>query len=447
MSLKRTLPILFVVLALVFAACGNSGDDDGASKSTNTTAAAANAKLTGVPGVTDTEIRFSSFGTNSNNPLGTCVLKCYDDGVKAYFEYRNSQGGIYGRKFVLTKELDDQLGQNQQKALEIISANDTFASFSATQIGSGWAEFTKANIPLYVWNIFPAEAAKPNIYGNAGAICIDCPSRVNAYAAKLAGAKKVAVLGYGVSENSKKSAQTTADSIKKYSAEIGGTQVAYFNNNLQFGLANGVGPEVTAMKKAGVDMVFGSLDLNGMKKVAEELERQGMGSVPMYHPNTYDADFVKAAGNLFEGDYVAVGFRPFESDASGTALATYKTWMKKTNAKITEISMDGWITADEAYQGLKLAGPNFDRAKVISASNAKLNRYTAGGIVAPIDFSRQHEQPTAADPSTHGNRPDCFALVKVRNGVFTVVGDKAAPFLCWPGENRDWSEPKPTSFK
>ena len=33
--------------------------------------------ITGVPGVTDDEIRFSAFGTNSNNPLGTCVLDCF----------------------------------------------------------------------------------------------------------------------------------------------------------------------------------------------------------------------------------------------------------------------------------------------------------------------------------------------------------------------------------
>ncbi|HET7653407.1 MAG TPA: hypothetical protein VFK42_10250, partial [Acidimicrobiales bacterium] len=125
-SRRRRLAAVVVAATLVLAACGNSGDDDdSASGSTNTTAkssdSSSNVKLTGVPGVTDTEIRFSSFGTNSNNPLGTCVLKCYDDGVKAYFAYRNDQGGIYGRKLVLTKELDDELAKNQQRALEIIS--------------------------------------------------------------------------------------------------------------------------------------------------------------------------------------------------------------------------------------------------------------------------------------------------------------------------------------
>ena len=43
-------------------------------------------KITGVPG-RDRLARSSSrpLGTNSNNPLGTCVLECFDQGVKAYF--------------------------------------------------------------------------------------------------------------------------------------------------------------------------------------------------------------------------------------------------------------------------------------------------------------------------------------------------------------------------
>jgi hypothetical protein len=150
-------------------------------------------------------------------------------------------------------------------------------------------------MPLYVWNIHPAESADPAVFGNAGVICVTCTRRVDAYVAKLAKAEKVGVLGYGVSENSKQSAGATRDSIEKYSDDIGGTEVAYFNDNIAFGMPNGIGPEVTAMKEAGVDMVLASVDLNGMKTLAQELERQGMADVKMVHPNTYDQAFVKEA--------------------------------------------------------------------------------------------------------------------------------------------------------
>lgn len=140
--------------------------------------------------------------------------------------------------------------------------------------------------------------------------------------------------------------------------------MAYVNDDLPFGLPNGIGPEVTAMKKAGVDFVISCWELNGAKTVEQELERQGMGDVQL-NSNQYDAAFVADADGLFDGAILRVPFRPFESASEG-ALATYKKWMKETDAKLTEVSMYGWINADLAYQGLKAVGPDLDRAKVIA---------------------------------------------------------------------------------
>jgi len=443
----RRILILFVLLGLITAACSNSKDTGGGGGGGGDAGGGSGGGAEGVPGVTDDEIRFSAFGTISNNPLGTCVLECFVDGVEAYFAYRNSEGGIYGRDLVLTEPLDDELTKNQQRGIEIASANDTFGAFSATQVASGWAEVTKAGMPLYVWNIHPAEAANEAVFGNAGVICVTCTRRVDAYVAKLAKAEKVGILGYGVSENSKQSAGATRDSIEKYSDDIGGTEVAYFNDNIAFGMPNGIGPEVTAMKEAGVDMVLASVDLNGMKTLAQELERQGMADVKMVHPNTYDQAFVKEAGDLFEGDYVFVTFRPFEADSAGSQLETFTKWMDETGSDITELSMYGWINANTAYESLKAAGEDFDRAKVIAAANEQLTEYTAGGLIPPIDFSRQHEAPTQDDPATHGSQQDCGAILQVEDGEFEVVGDPAKPWTCWSNENRDWSEPEQVNFE
>jgi ABC-type branched-subunit amino acid transport system substrate-binding protein len=223
--------------------------------------------------------------------------------------------------------------------------------------------------------------------------------------------------------------------------------VAYTNDNLDFGLRNGIGPEVSAMKTAGVDFVAACLDLNGMKTLAQELQRQGINDkVTLYHPNSYDQEFVKNAGDLFEGDYVGVGFRPFEADAGNSALAEYRKWMAKGNRALTEVAMVGWIDADLAYRGLEAAGASFDRQKVIDATN-ELTAYTADGLIPPIDWSRQHLSATEDDPATHGPAEDCTAFVKVHNGAFEVVGDSAKPWYCWPGDTRDWSTPVSKTFK
>jgi hypothetical protein len=397
--------------------------------------------------VTDDEIRFSAFGTNSNNPLGNCVLDCYVDGIEAYFAFRNSEGGVHGRQLVLTTQLDDELSNNQQRALEITSADDTFAAFSATQIPSGWATISDAGMPLYTWSIHPQEmAGRENVFGYTGVLCTQCTGRMPSYvASELAGATVTGHLGYGVSPNSQQCAASGAEAVEQYSADTG-LSVGFLDDNLDFGLPNGIGPQVTAMKDAGVDFIIACIDLNGMKTLAQELERQGMGDVQMYHPNTYDAAFVAEAGDLFEGDFVTVIFRPFEADPGDSQLADFQEWMGETGSDITEISMIGWINADLAYQGLVAAGPDFSRDSVVAATN-EMTDYTAGGVVPPIDWTRQHEQPTPEDPSTNGPAFECTAVVQVTGGTFELVGDAAAPWFCWDGADRAWSDPEPMNFE
>ena len=455
----RRSALVAMAVTLILAACGNSSDKKASSSSSTGGSAASGSSasgdlsqhvaISGVPGVSDTEIHFSSLGTNSNNPLGTCVLDCFDNGVKAYFDFRNSQGGIYGRKLVLTKEIDDQLANNQAKAADIISANDTFGTFSATQIPSGWGDLADAGIPVYTWSIFPDEAAgKSQIFGYTPVLCTTCTSRGAAYEAKLAGAKNVATLGYGVSANSKECADGAATSVKKYAADIGNPEVVFTQDNLAFGLPNGIAPEVSQMKADGVNFVIACIDLNGMKTLAQELQRQGIRqSVTLFHPNTYDQAFVQGANGLFAGDLVGVGFRPFEADPGTSQLKDFRGSMAKLGKPETELAMLGWINADLAYQGLVAAGPSFDRQRVIDATNTKLTHFTAGGLIPPIDWSKAHNPPTEDNPAAGGAVSECVQIVKVGpDSTFQLVGDRAKPFNCWPANTRDWSDPVPTNF-
>lgn len=439
-----------VALGLVAAACSNSGsgDDDASGRDDQSDSASSGGGSGGgrVPGVTDDEIRFAAFGTNSNNPLGTCNLDCYVDGIEAYFAFRNSEGGVHGRELVLSTQLDDELSRNQERALEIVSADDTFAAFSATQLASGWHDVAEAGIPLYVWGIHAAEMnGQERIFANWGARCQVCTSRSLPYAGTLVDATRVAVLGYGVSEASKDCVTANVESIEMY-AEDTGQELVYSNDDLAFGLPNGIAPEVTAMRDADVDFIGTCMDLNGMKTLAQELERQGMGDVPMLHPNTYDQAFVEDAGDLFEGDLVQVGFRPFEADPGDSGLADYFEWMEETGSEPTEIAMVGWINADLAYQGILAAGEDFTRESVIEATN-EMTDYSAGGLITPVDWTRQHEPPTEDDPETHGYEQECYAYVQVHDGQFEVVGDESAPWVCWDTSTREWGEPEATNFE
>ena len=446
---------LVAVLALGAAACSNSSNDaktsstSGSSASTSASSSSSgdaqrntHETITGVPGVTDTTITYDVIGSKANNPLGTCILDCYAAGVKAYFAFRNSEGGVYGRQLTVGNVTDDEVTSNQPRALDLISANSAFGDFNATLFASGWGDLAGAGVPTYVWAINPEANNHPEIFGNAPATCYTCTGRGVPYIASLAHATKAASLGYGVTENSKQCADATAASFKKYEADTH-VAMAYENNNLDFGLANGIAPQVTEMKNAGVDFISTCFDLNGMKTLAQELQKQGMDNVVLYHPNTYDQKFVKDNASLFEGDYVRVGFTPFEA-AGSAGLTNFLKWMQSTGAEPTELAMDGWINADEAFTGLLKAGPQFDRKKVIDGLNT-VTAYTADGLLQPIDWTRQHVPPTPGDLS-HDYKQECVAAVKIVSGVFQTVAPKDKPWECWDNSNDNWGTPTPTSF-
>jgi hypothetical protein len=459
----RQLAAVVSVLGLALAACGNSGDDDepAAADTTTTentgdtgatTAPAGGGEgdrntfvpIEGVPGVTDDSIGFAVIGTEANNPLGTCMLDCYRAGIEAYFAFRNSEGGIYGRELTVSRAIDDKLSENQAAALEVISSDDSFGVFNATLLAAGWADLDEAGIPTYVWGIRGPEAAgKEGIFPHLAPICITCSQRGVAYAAQVAGATKVASLGYGVDESSKLCAQSNENSIEMYAGETG-AEFVYLADELAFGLPNGIGPEVTAMRDAGVDFIAACLDLNGMLTLAQELDRQGMDDVVLYHPNSYDQGFIAENAELFEGDLVSPQFLPFEAAPEGTLMEEFLHWMDETGAEVSELAMIGWINADLAFQGLLAAGPQFDRASVIAATN-QMTAYDAGGLINPIDWTRQHVPATEGDPS-HDYVNECVAMVRVVDGAFETVAPPETPWLCWSNETLEWSEPEPTSF-
>ena len=452
-TLRRALAALSI-LAVVATGCSNSSDDD-ASDDTETdgsdTPAASGeeerdtfVELSGVPGVTDDEISYAAIGTQEVNPLGTCILDCYTKGINAYFAYRNSEGGIFGRDLVLGQTLDDGLGNNQAVSLEVISAEDQFGVFQAPLLATGFADLDDAGVPTYNWGIHATEAAnRIHIFPSTIIQCADCTGRGVPYLAEQAGKSKVAALGYGDTDNSKACTDGIRRSVELYGEDTG-TEAVYFNDEQTFtGFKGTARTVVTAMKQAGVEFVATCMDLNGMKTLAEELHRQDMDDVVLSHPNTYNQQFVADAGDLFEGDYVSVQYRPYEADAEGTALEDYLHWMEETGSELSELAMMGWINASLAFDGLLAAGPEFDRDKVTAATNS-LTDWTAGGLLEPVDWA------TAHTPFTDDTRPDdagdeCAAVVKVVDGAFEVVAEPDKPWLCFP-PGTDWAEPEPTTF-
>ena len=398
--------------------------------------------LEGVPGVTDDEIRVSVVGIKQNNPLGTCILDCFVTGIQSYFDYVNDSGGVYGRRLVIDEILDDELFRNQEHALKIIADNSSLAAFQATLLPSGWGDLNDAGVPTFAWNIHGAEAVnRDNIFGNVVIGCPTCTIRSFVWIVSQAGATRVALLGYGITETSKVCAKAFADSVDLYGPDLG-MEVAYFKDDMAYGLPNGIGPEVTQMIDAGVDFIATCMDLNAMLTLAQELERQGVrDQITLLHPNSYNQEFVAAAGDLFDGDYALLVFAGFEYEVDSPLRHAYDQWVPANGGQVAEQTLVGWIDADLFVTGLLEAGPEFDRQTISDSLNQIT--YDAGGLINPIDWSRQH---TAVEPFVydHAYALHCTSSVRIEGGTF--VGFQPAPWMCWPGATEEWSEPTPTDF-
>jgi hypothetical protein len=459
----RARRLLGVVTAgvLVLAACSNSSDSKSTTAPAVTTAPASTTASTGtdatatttggdngsfqpisgVPGVSDTEISFAVLGTGPANPLGYCLLECYNAGVQAYFDYRNSIGGVNGRQLVIGKTVDDELGNNEVKSLELKDDNSIFGIFFAPLLYAGLADLRDTDIPVYTtYPAAPDANNAANIYMGVAEQCTTCSSPSSTYEAKLAGKTKVASIGFGVSQASKDCVDRTEKEVKQWSA-TSGVEFVYKNNDLPFGFPNGLGPEVTAMKAAGVDFVSTCIDQNSVLILEQELERQGMGDVVVALPQGYgDTEFLSNNAALLEGDILMTAYLPFEADGAGTQLDVMKEWLGKTGVVLNDYAIQGWLNADLAVSGIIAAGPDFDRAKVIAATNS-LTAYTAGGLTPPVDWSTGHAAPADGTAVTI-----CQSFVIVKGGKTEIATDAAKPWACFDLPMDSWTDPTLMAF-
>ena len=281
--LRRYRLIALIATAVIVAgACGNSKDKTSSATTkptvpgeTTTTADLKKNVKVDEKGVSDSEIKFTSIAVKTNNILGTNIYGAFNDGIKAYFAWRNDGGGIYGRKLVLAKQRDDELAFNDRESKAMISEDDSFGVFDAPLQPRGYEDLAKAGVPTFTWGIHGEAAGHDNFFGHIGQICFGCITHPQVYLAKQVGAKAVAILGYKDTENSRLCGVGQKLSFEKFGPELG-IKVTVFDNDLNFGLANGLAPQVTKMKETGVKFVTTCMDLNGMKTLADELHKQGL---------------------------------------------------------------------------------------------------------------------------------------------------------------------------
>jgi branched-chain amino acid transport system substrate-binding protein len=176
------------------------------------------------------------------------------------------------------------------------------------------------------------------------------------------------------------------------------------------------------MKKAGVDLVTTCMDTNGVITLAKEMKKQQLKAI-QYLPNGYDQSFLDDFGDLFEGSVVRTDFVQLEAKEKPEGIKNFVAAMDRAGVKPSENAVVGWINADMFVAGLKAAGPDFSRQKVIDAVN-KMTDYRADGILDGVDWTKEHtglKNPAEA----------CQFLSTIHDSKFDPNFSKPGkPFVC-----------------
>ncbi|MGD0081722.1 MAG: ABC transporter substrate-binding protein [Acidimicrobiales bacterium] len=412
--------IVAAALLCLAAACGGgvSGSTSTSSSvpisSTPTSSGPTSTTPSGpTPGVTAKTITVGNVSTTGGIVPG--LFLGAQVGVQAYFDYINSAGGVDGRKLVVD-DRDDELfcTNNKSETLALLPSVLAFVgSFSI------WDSCGGAVIPPTIANISnsldPVVTKLPNTFspqpiqngwgtgpllwlkqhypgaiGHVGALVGDVTTVQNSWAGE------------------------------EYVLEQEGFHISvvesYTPGQTQFAA------DVIKMQQEGVQLVLlDQADVGAIAAFVDAMQLQG------FHP-----EVIVNSGSAYDGSFVAKTGAP----AAGTVLVNlheslylgqdansvpevklFDHWINVAHSGYTPdiYSVFGWASAMLLVEALDKAGPDPDRASLLTALRA-IHSFDAGGLLAPDD-------PASKTP------PDCFLIARVVNGQWQRVTPSSG-FMC-----------------
>lgn len=333
-----------------------------------------------VPGVTTTSILLGQSAAFSG-PAAQLGIQMHL-GTKAYLDYVNAQGGVYGRKIEL-KTRDDKYEANLciDTTRSLIEEDKVFALIS--YVGT---PTTAAAMPILT------KAKVPLVGPFTGAELLRTP--VNPYIF-----------------NVRASYYEETEKIVGLLASTGNTNIAVFYQDDAYGLAGLKGVEIAMAKRNLKISAFGKVERNTttVEDAVKSINAARPDGVVMISAYSSVAEFVrqmKRAGSLAqfhnvsfvgskaladalkdEGYGVAISqVVPFPWSPSGVPIVKeYQEIMTKAgNTDFNFSSLEGFIVAKVMVEGLKRAGKNLTREKLIAALES-MDYVDLGGFV--INFS------------------------------------------------------------
>jgi len=425
---------VFAAVALSGAACGGGNDNNGtATPKAGGTAAPAVTKVAipaGVEknGVTDTEIKIGTLLPMSNT-VATAWGVPLSNGMKAYFDYINDQGGIYGRKLTLDVGDSQYVGPvSSEAARSLVEQDKVFA------VMGGLGTDAQAAVYKYL-----QEQAVPDMFLLTGeteftepiastrfAFLVDYFDEgkiLGQYIGKTYPGKKLGILAQN-DDFGKEGEQGLKAGVEGANMTIAATQ--YYDAT-----QNDVTAQMQRLQADGVDVVgfYGmpAQAAGGIKAARTTLN----WDVPFLITGVDAAQIVGAlAGydNIQGTVTVSFGHQSDQTDIPG--VAKYQEILAKyTSAKPDSISLTGYSLAEAMVNVLIQAGPDLTRSGFLAAAES-VCKFNASTGIAPMSLSPTDHRWNQAEVfvKATGTTTDTFSWVPFGDVIaFESTKDCAVP--------------------
>ena len=333
-------------------------------------------------------------------------------GAKAYFDYVNSKGGVYGRKLLVDAKDDAFSGsQNQTETADAVASD--FALVGSFSLFDGYGCKTLAAdqaVPDVSVTLDPSAGALPN---NFSADPTVLGSSLGPWQYYKKHYPKDMNLGTIVSDTASAEAQLNGALA---AAKSVGYKSVYVDdiNPLQSDFTT----DVINMRNKGVNAV----DLTGVDWQDAAIFVQN-AATQNWHPGlifsggpVYADQFISHAGGPAVADGIMIGqVFPLYLGEDQSQLPADKLFLKYTKQVSSSWVPDlytlfGWASANLFVQALHAAGPHPTRGSV-TAQLEKITNFDANGMVSPTN-------PAQKKPS------GCFMMATIKNGKFVRVMPK-----------------------
>jgi ABC-type branched-subunit amino acid transport system substrate-binding protein len=426
---------VLLVIVLVFSACGSGkkiGDDGGLNTSTSApTQTTADVCSTTTPtatevGVSPTTITVSVIA-DTGSSIRPGLFQGSVDGVKAWADYINANGGLACRQ-VVVKALDSKLSGDDAQNSITTACGDSLALVGTTA--------------LFLDNMAPVEQCKDKTGKATGMPDL---AVLQTYAAQqcspvswpaLTSSASCPYSGEGVREF--KISTTTIDYyLEKYGKDalhgvylipkdlpstIAATTPLFaadkqegIKEDKEFGISaldpqSAYTPAVQAIKTNKSTFARNGADYASYVAFRKEAQVQGVDTVKVWDCSLqcYDQRLISSGGSAVEDQYVWLSFLPFEDKGHNDELDAFLQYNKKPDAFGAQAWVAGEIFAEAVRAVVAKDGPNGLTRQAVLDAVANIHDFDAGGFIAPTDI---------------GGRvgTNCLIGVQVQNGKFVRV--------------------------